>query len=434
MPIFTYKGLDSTGKTVSGELDTAERRIAVQKLTAMGIKPIAITSRDAAIAPTGATIRGSSITSEDIQGEDFFKQKGGKSGGFSFIPRRKASGKSTALALQKQILMLLSAGFPLGDALRLLSVRLTDPTLKLLCTNFWKKLSEGSTLSAAFATAPELFDASTIHLIEAGEASGNLIPILERNVAFLEENIENRRRILSGLAYPVFVCFIALGVILAFGVFFLPIIQKMLKSLGGEPSLLVTVVVNSLRAFVYASPFLLVGGIVLTVGLVSYRKTTAGRALTDYWTLRLPALGRITLFSNIFQTSSLMSTLMASGVNTTETLRLVERTIGNVHLKAKFAAARKQIQEGVSMATAISRVKYMPDLAMDILTVGENTGSIVNSLREINKIYRAELTKTINFMTNTITFVALGSAFGFVALIAYIIVTSIFDVSKALQH
>jgi type II secretory pathway component PulF len=118
-------------------------------------------------------------------------------------------------------------------------------------------------------------------------------------------------------------------------------------------------------------PFVLVAVIALVLGCANGAASPSGKRRTDYWLLRSPFIGRIYIYSNIYGTTNLMSTLLGSGVNTTETLRLVERTINNVILRGKFALARKQIQEGVSMANAIQRVHYMPDMAMDILTVGE---------------------------------------------------------------
>ena len=164
-----------------------------------------------------------------------------------------------------------------------------------------------------------------------------------------------------------------------------------------------------------------------------WRRSLAGQRKTDLWLLRLPIIGHIYLYSNIYNTTNLMSTLLGSGVNTTETLRLVERTINNLILRGKFAAARKQIQEGVSMAIAIQRVRYMPDMAMDILTVGENTGNVTSSLDDINVIYREELTKSLNLLTTTTVALALGGALLLVAIIAISVVFSILSVGQSIQ-
>lgn len=187
------------------------------------------------------------------------------------------------------------------------------------------------------------------------------------------------------------------------------------------------------NATITFGPYVLVALIAGILGVRQWRRSHAGQRKTDLWLLKLPIIGRIYLYSNIYGTTNLMSTLLGSGVNTTETLRLVERTINNLVLRGKFAAARKQIQEGVSMAAAIQRVHYMPDMAMDILTVGENTGNIVTSLDDINAIYREELTKSLNLLTNTTVAVALGGAILLVAIIAVSVVFSVLSVGQSLQ-
>ncbi len=419
MPLFAYKGIDSAGKTVSGEMDAAERRSAVRKLSALGIKAIAVNP----LAGDEATVHPEAGPASESD------EKPKK----SLLRLRKRQSKSAqALSFLQKLLVLLSAGLPLGDALRLLSLRLSDPVLRDLSQVLWRKLSEGSTLAGAMRDIPGQFNESTIHLVEAGEASGNLVPILERVVAYMEESAELKKKILSSLAYPVFVCFIAFGVVALFLFFLLPRIRGMLETLGGDLAWFTSLLVNASDAALKYGPFMVGALFIGWWALMQWRKKPQGRAKTDQWMLNLPFLGTIYLYSNLVQTSNLMATLMGSGVNTTETLRLVERTINNTVLRGKFANARKQIQEGVNMATAIKRVRYMPDLAMDILTVGENTGNLVNSLRDINRIYRAELQQSLGALTMTISTGALIFAFLLVGLIAMSILLSVFQISNAL--
>ena len=417
MPVFTYKGVDNNGRSVSGELDAAERRAAVQKLTARGIRPIALQSQDRQVATTQVE----SMDSDEVEVQS--KRR------FSW---KKQSRSAQTLSFLQKLLVLLTAGLPLGDATRLLSVRLSDPVLKDLSHNLWRKLSEGSTLASAMKEMPDHFADSTIHLVEAGEASGNLPQVLERIVSYMEDSAELKRKIWTGLAYPAFICVVAMGVVALFLFFLLPRIRVMLDSLGGDLAWFTVTLVALADATLKYGPFVVAGLIAAWLGLRQWRKKPQGRAATDRWILRLPVIGNIYLYGNLVQTSNLMATLLGSGVNTTETLRLVERTIPNTVLRGKFAAARKQIQEGVSMATAIKRVRYMPDLAMDVLTVGENTGNLVNSLRDINTIYRRELTQALGALTMGISTGVLLFAFVLVGVIAFAILTSVLQVSQAL--
>ena len=101
----------------------------------------------------------------------------------------------------------------------------------------------------------------------------------------------------------------------------------------------------------------------------------------------MPLLGKIFYLSELFQVGNLISTLLESGINTTETLRLTERTVKNTKLRERFNTARGQVNEGLSIAQAFQRNQFMPDLAVDILTVGENTGNLAHSMNEICLLY-----------------------------------------------
>ncbi len=283
------------------------------------------------------------------------------------------------------------------------------------------------------AQVPEIFGESTGHLIDAGEASGNLIPVLERVVAHLEESADLRGRILNSLAYPAFICVVAFGVVLFFLFFLLPKIESMLNTLGGQMPFIARMLIGGSNFAVTIGPFLLLGLGVIIIGIFQWRRTPKGRETTDYWLLRIPFIGKIFLYSEIFQSSSLMATLMESGINTTETLRLAERTLNNTQMKAKFGICRQQVQEGVSLAGTFHETHFLPDIAIDILTVGENTGNIVNSLREITKMNRRDLTQALHILTAAISTFALIFAFLLVLAIALSIIFSVFGISNTLS-
>lgn len=421
MALFDYKGLDKEGRLQRGEVDAVDRRQAVVKLAAEGIKAVALNPRDQEAVDGAANL--------DLFSRGKDSGRTADPGGF---PAKKAKA-SHALGFLKKLHVLLAAGLPLGDAVRLLGARVTDPALKSLSHEIWKKLSEGRTLASSLRDYPQVFNESLSYLVEAGEASGNLVPILERIVAYLEEADEMKRKLVAGLAYPAFIVTLALGVVAFFLLFLLPRIRLMLETLGGEMQWLARVLIGGSDMLMRFGPLALGAVVLVYLAVRQWRRTESGRQSTDLFFLRLPAIGQILLYSVIFQSTNLLATLLSSGINTSEALRLVERTILNRPLRAKFAAARRQIQEGVSMATAIQRVHFMPDMAMDILTVGENTGNISRSLRDINRIYQRELGDKLTFLTRLISSVALFAAFTLVAVIALSIVLSVFQVSSALS-
>jgi len=250
----------------------------------------------------------------------------------------------------------------------------------------------------------------------------------------LEEKREIRSRVISGMAYPIFVGLIALGVVLFFLFFLLPQIQEMLASLGGELNLMAKILINGSNVVLAVGPFVLVGMIVILGILKQLNKTESGGMRIDRTLLQIPLFGRILFLSELFQLSSLLSTLIWSGIGLTENLRLCERTIKNRFLRSRFRAARALVNEGRSLPDALRKFEFMPLMQLDVLEVGEKTGNLGNSLNDTAKTFREELTKRIKVMTNLISGLALGFAFSLVALVAVSIVTSIFQVSKSISY
>jgi general secretion pathway protein F len=291
------------------------------------------------------------------------------------------------------------SGLPVGDSIRILSQRLSDKEQGAIAQTLWRDLSEGSTLAGAMSRQPRCFPSSISYVIEAGEATGNLAPVLRKVIDYLEEKQGIRKKMIASMAYPAFICTIATAVVILFMTVLLPQIQGMLDRLGGEMTW----------------------------------STESGLSRTDSWLLKLPLLGKIFYFSDLFQVGNLISTLLESGINTTETLRLTERTVKNTALRERFNIARGQVNEGLSIAQAFQRNQFMPDLAVDILTVGENTGNLAHSMNEITKGFRNELTARLTKLTTLVSTGALICAFILVALIAMGIVTSVFQVSRSLS-
>jgi type II secretory pathway component PulF len=207
----------------------------------------------------------------------------------------------------------------------------------------------------------------------------------------------------------------------------------MLDRLGGEMTWSARILIDGSSLMAQAGPFLLVGLVVGIIAFQQWRRTKTGLRRSDSWLLKVPLVGKIFLYGDLFQVGNLISTLLESGINTTETLRLTERTVKNTELRERFNLARGQVNEGLSIAQAFQRNQFMPDLAVDILTVGENTGNLAHSMSEITKGFRNELTARLTQLTALVSTGALICAFVLVALIAMGIVTSVFQVSRSLS-
>jgi type II secretory pathway component PulF len=179
-------------------------------------------------------------------------------------------------------------------------------------------------------------------------------------------------------------------------------------------------------------PWILVLAVIIGVSIVQWRKTPTGRHALDTFCLRIPLVKYIFLNTDICRVSNLCATLLESGVNTTEAMRMTERSIQNTVVQSRFSAARMLSNDGASFSNAFKHYQVLPDLDLDMLSVGENTGNIAKSFREIYRNHSRELSEQFKLLTVLITTGALGCAFILVAILALGIVSAVLGMSKSL--
>lgn len=417
MKVFFFKGIDGSGKMVEGSIEAFNRQAASKMLIARRVKV------------TQLKVLQGSNASRDSSLLSFFRlNRAGH--------RRRDLGtykdKKVTQDFLAKVLQLHKSGMPIGDAIKSLKERLSDPAMKQLAANIWSALSEGQTLAVALGRYPQIFDNTIIYAIQAGEASGNLKPILENIVEHLREQAELKKKIFAGLAYPVFLSFVAIGVVALFLFYLLPRIEGMMKSLGGEMTWSAKLLIGSADFLVFYGPFIAIAMGIFALFISQWRKKEKGRCVTDEWFLKIPFLGNLIHCSSICQASNLLATLIESGVNTTEAMRLTEKLIQNRTLNERFQMSQKMINDGLAISTAFKQSKFFPRLATDVLSVGENTGKMAPSFKEIYSIYNEDLSSKLKKMTTMLSSGALLVAFILVSVLALSIVTSVLQFSNSL--
>ena len=425
MPRFAFSARDPQGTAKRGDIDASSRKEAVRMLSSRNLQVVSV-SETAQEAPRVQGEKKRSPARKDPARPGLLET--GLSGGGSTTPRRQER-----LSFLESLHDLTSSGLSAGEAVRLLSNRIKEPRLRELCAGLWERLSEGSPLSRAMSDFPRVFDEGTVNLIQAGEATGSLNDTLARLIAHLTEQKELQRRLLTALAYPVFMVFVAGGVILFFLFFLLPRLQTLLDSLGGTMPVSTRILI-ALSTFTLHYGIFVVGAAVL--GLVIFwrwRGTEAGRATTDAWLLNLPLVGPFVVAQTVLSFSQTLHVLLENGITASEALRMTERQISNRVHRAAFKEATARVLEGESLSVAVTRTGCFPDLVLDRLSVGENTGNIVPSLRDIARAYQKIISNKLGMFTGVIASVVLLCVFLFVGFIAFAIVSAVFQVSASFK-
>jgi len=420
MPSFTYTARDRSGQTHHDIVDAPSRKDALRLLGARGLTPVQVSE---ATARTVATKRKKIFAGPTPSAAPLASK----------IPAAASLSRRERLPFLEALVDLTTSGLSAGESVRMLSVRIKEPRLRLVCSLLWDQLSEGAQLSRAMGTLPAVFDGSTLNLIQSGEATGNLNDVLTRLIAHLQEQKELRQKVLSALAYPGFMMVVAGGVIIFFMVFLLPRLQTLLTSLGGE-------LPTSTRLLLGFSDFGLKYGIFVIAGVIfaavafwRWRHTEAGRLQTDAWALKLPLLGPFSISQTVLAFSQTLSVLLENGITMSEALRMTERQIQNrVHRQA-FDEATGRVLEGEALSASLARTECFPDLVLDQLAVGENTGNLVPSLKKIAVTYQKAISYQLNAFTKIIATAVLLGVFSFVGFIAFAIVSAVFQLSSSFK-
>ncbi|HEX2854228.1 MAG TPA: type II secretion system F family protein [Opitutaceae bacterium] len=418
MARFSYTARDRAGKTLTADLDAPSRKDALRLLGARGLQIVAVTEHSAGTNRPKKSKKAQAAAEEP----SLFGTTS------ATTPRR-----ADCLPFLESLHDLISSGLSAGEAVRLLSVRIKEPRQRALSVALWEQLSEGAPLSRAMASFPQVFDPSITNLIQAGEATGSLTDTIARLIAHLTEQRELRKQLLTAMAYPVLMMCVAFVVVLFFIFVLLPKLQSLLSSLGSELPTSTKILIAVSNFAIHYGPFIIVAGVIGALAFWRWRATEAGRTKSDAWLLKLPMVGPFAISQTVLAFSQTLSVLLENGITAAEALRMTEKQINNRVHRAAFDTATARVLEGEALSVALGRTGCFPDLVLDRLAVGENTGNVVPSLKQIGKAYQKLISNQLNYFTKVLSSGVLITVFTFVGFIAFSIVSAVFKVSSSFK-
>jgi len=321
----------------------------------------------------------------------------------------------------------------IGDAVRNLRDRSTSPALKGLATAVWARLSDGSTLGQALREAVPGSQRDTMNtVIEIGEQTGNLQPILVELLAQRTEGRAVKRKLIGSLLYPGFLFLMALAVAAFLLTFLMPRVQSTVEGLGSGLSPFAAFLIGTSNVLLLAAPIL--AGVAVIFFLISFfmRRTPEGRFQYDRFILKLPVVGPIALDAEVYRLCSILSLLLGSGIHASQAFSLTRQAIRNLELKRRFEEVRNLINEGASVAISLQQHGLLDPTAADLLKVGEETGELSTGFEGLRGDYREALSNRLSKLTILVSGIAIGGAFLFVTMVALAVVTSIFQVGNSI--
>lgn len=363
MPVFHYKARGSHGDAVEGTLDAGSTDAVATHLIDSGLTPIDIHLQ---------------AEHEDLRKglNDLFKPK-----------------VETADLIQfsRQMHSMLRAGVPIFRAVTGLASTTANTSLKHTLEDVSRNLESGRGLSEALGQHPEVFSMFYISMVRVGETSGHIEEIFKQLAFYLDREKETRKKIKSALRYPLFVITaiaVAIGII---SIFVIPAFADMFRSFGAELPL-PTRILMAISDFMVAYWPVLLGVIVAgIIGLRMFINTEDGGYRWDRLMLRLPLTGSVVYKASLARFSHLVAMSLGAAVPLITTLTVVAHALNNRFLEERILGMRSGIEQGKALSMVAANSGIFDPLVMQMLAVGEESGTVTELLEEIADYYDREV-------------------------------------------
>lgn len=397
MPTFAYTVKGTDGKTISGTSEAMSptelrQRLSQQGMTVQNVKPAKAAKPKASGASKGA----------------------GPLDRFSRV-------KLTDLSIFcRQFSTMIDAGVSLVRCLDVLGEQSQSPKLRRIIADLRAEVEAGNTLSKAMAKYPTVFDNLFVGLIRAGEVGGVLEESLQRLSAFLEKDVELKRKVKSAMTYPTIVSVVALGIVMFLTMFIVPKFMEMFTDLGLKNFPAMTQVLMDFSNFLVQKWYIM--GIIVIACIIAFKmfgRTKFGRRAMDRLKLKAPVFGKLNHKVALARFARTLATLLSSGVPILQAMETVAGTVSNEIISDAILDARARIREGDTISEPLKKSKMFPPMVVQMIAIGQESGSLDTMLGKIADFYEQEVDAAIASLTAAIEpvlIVFLGVTVGFIVI------------------
>lgn len=409
MAQFSYKARRRSGEVVHGSLDVADRTAALAQIDRLGLFPVSV---DAA--------KGGAAAKKDKAAEKKSAAAGVAPSSFRERMASKRKPKLQELAtFTQQLANLLQAGMPLTVALNSMTHLETKGIPKHVAVDLRQEVMEGRSLSDAMSKQPLIFTDLYVNMVKAGEQSGALVEVLRRMADHFEKFAAVQAKFTSALIYPAFVAVVGIGIIIFFMTFMLPKFMTLFGNMAVQLPASTQLLMDISKLFTGYWWLML---IVLGAAILAFRRfqnTEEGKHKIDEWKMKLPVFGKVMKLNLYGQFARTLSTLLENGVPVLTALKITEQVLPNRVIKEATAKTREAVTDGKTLAQPLAASKIFPQLMVDLVRIGEETGDVPGALKNVADTYENELNLALRVMTNMIEpvmIVAMAGGVGFLLL------------------
>lgn len=394
MPVFEYTAFNAKGKRISGIIDSESALAARQKLRLTETFPISVSE----INETTARQSHSSI---------------------SIIRLFNRIRPAEIYMMTRELATLLAAGFPLVGAMETMLTQTRSPAIKRILARTKDAVLEGESFADALAMSPDVFSPLYINMIRAGETSGTLEIVLERLADIAEKQQLLVGRIKSAVTYPIFMAFIGILVLFFLITFIIPSISAIFADMGQilpAPTRFLIQLSRIFQSFWWLG-FLVIAALVIVFQHI--KKTDQGQLIFDRWILKIPATGDIVKKLSVARFARTLGSLLENGISMMIALDIVKNITGNVVISKAIATATDEVERGIGLGNALAAESVFPNLAIQMIQVGEQSGKLEAMLEKVADIYEKEAEARVMRMTSLlepVMILIMGVAVGFIVL------------------
>jgi len=383
MPTYAYVAIDgATGREDRGAVAGGSEAEAVAELKSRGLYPTQLDRQDEV---------GAATANPSAKPKAKRRRRGWRTGT-----------AKVRVVFTREMATLLKAGMPLLRGLEVLGRQQQDGPFKQSLTEMADTIRGGGSLSDAMVRQPKFFDALYLNMVRAGEAAGALDVVMERLASYLEKARKIQGKVRSAMMYPLIIMAVAVGVVSALIVFVVPKFESIFANmLKGQPLPALTQAVLSVSDLVQQHfGWILLAGVALVFAVRWSFGTPRGRQWSDRLLLMVPVLGDLVLKAGVARFARTLGTLLASGVQILDALKITRDTAGNTRISATLDQVRERVRVGEGMAAPLAESAVFPEMVASMVEVGEETGQLPDMLHRIADTYDEEVDNAVAALTS----------------------------------
>ncbi|MBM3288620.1 MAG: type II secretion system F family protein, partial [Candidatus Hydrogenedentes bacterium] len=372
---FAYKAMNRDGKEVFGVIDSDSQALAINDVKGLGLFP--------------------TVVREASKSDERRARKAKKGPGEFYIGGVKTK---QIVVMTRQLSTLIDAGLPLLRSLNILIAQQKASKLKDILREVSSDIQSGSTFSDALSKHSKYFDRLYVNMVRAGEVGGMLEVVLQRLAIFMERRAALKRKVKGAMIYPIAVLLIATGIVWFLLTYIVPEFAEVFKEFGAKlPAM--TLILMDIGDFARFKWWIVILTVTTTLNVIKILgKIKLTKRIMDRVVLKIPLVGDLVTKVAVARFARTLGTLITSGVPILQSLKITKETIGNEVIENAIQKVHDSIKDGDTIAAPLDESKVFPAMVVNMIDVGEETGSLDSMLMKVADIYDAEVEAAVEAM------------------------------------